>query len=143
MRMSWIRVQGQSDADRHAVDDGQGWLGTVVDRVLETGAGVGNRAAPGGLGLPALPALVNALLKHPTDIRSGTEAAARAGHQNHPHVVAFAERLIGVGQLVAHAGGVGVEFVGTVERDGGYAVLDLNTDVCVFHMRLSTRKFCP
>ena len=101
---------------------------------------MGNRAAPGSLGLPALLALVNTLLKHPADIRPGTEAAARTGHQNHPHIVAFAERLVSVGQLVAHQRGVGVQFVGTVERDGGYAVLDLNTDVCVFHMRLSTQK---
>src|SRR5262249_28836608 len=78
---------------------------------------------------PELDAVLGlAQLEQPLPIASGTEAAARPGHNHSPHGLVLAHGLNRLQQLLAHGAGQSVELLWTLQcdRDDGDLGLDLD-----------------
>src|SRR5262245_15173257 len=76
---------------------------------------------------------VNLLLEHRTNVSSRAKATTGAGHDNHTGAIVFPEGRISVGEFVSHQICIGIQFLWTVEGDGGNVILHLDQDLFVVH----------
>jgi hypothetical protein len=128
------QLHGDADADRRAVAGRDSGLQRVVKTQGEQTAAVA-MAVEAGIG-PAILRVEG--VGAARQISTGTEAAARAGEHDRPHVVIAVGLVHRVEQFLQHRAGEGVQFVGTVQRDREDSVLRLVLDLLVGHGRFLT-----
>ena len=129
--------QGQADAHRRPVERGDGWLAAIVDRANETrpaGAAFARRLIAERCRIAALRVKGVGTGRN---IGTGAKAAARARHDDGTNGIIGIGAGEGILQFRPHHGGIGVQLVRPVQRDGQHRSVGFIKNVAIAHGRSS------